>query len=367
MEQSEGFISEADKDKVCLLKQSLYGLKQSPRQWNKRFDRFMLEQNFLRSEHDACVYVKQVTNHDHLYLLLYVDDMLIACKSMTEVKKIKEQLSLEFDMKDMGPASRILGIGIKRDRKKGILYMSQSSYIKKVIQRFHMNEAKITETPVGAHFKLAAVKDDDECVDTEQIPYSSAVGSIMYAMIGSRSDLAYAICLISRYMSRPGSVHWEAVKWVLKYMKGAHDLSLVFTQEKEFKVTGYCDSDYAADLDKRRSISGYVFTVGGNTVSWKASLQSVVALLTTEAEYIALTEAAKEAMWIKGMLKDLGCEQDKTSILCDSQSTICLSKNSVYHERTKHIDVKFNFIREVVAAGEIDVLKFTHQGILLML
>ncbi|KAG7563868.1 Integrase catalytic core [Arabidopsis suecica] len=333
MEQPEGFVSETEKEK------------------------FMAEQQFLRSEHDACVYVKQVSDSDYLYLLLYVDDMLIACKSMDEIKKIKERLSMEFEMKDLGPASRILGIDIRRDREKGVLCMSQSGYIKKVIQRFNMGEAQVTNTTIGAHFKLAAVREDDECVGVEQVPYSSAVGSLMYAMIGTRPDLAYAICLVRRYMSRPGSMHWEAVKWIMRYLKGSQDLNLVFTKEKEFRVTGYCDSDHAADLDKRRSISGYVFTFSGNIVIWKASLQPVVALSTTEAEYMALTEAAKEAIWIKGLLKDMGLEQEKVSLCCDSQSAICLSKNSVYHERTKHIDVKFNFIREVVASREVDVLK----------
>ena len=367
MEQPDGFISEDGENKVCLLKKSLYGLKQSPRQWNKRFSRFMIDQNFIRSEYDACVYVKQAGEQDHLYLLLYVDDMLIAGKSKSEINKVKEQLSMEFEMKDMGPASRILGIDIIRDRKNGVLRMSQARYIHNVVQRFNMAEAKVTRSPIGAHFKLAAVRDDDECIDNNAVPYASAVGSIMYAMIGTRPDLAYDICLVSRYMARPGNIHWEAVKWILRYMRGSQDLNLVFTKEKEFRVTRYCDSDYAADLDRRRSVSGYVFTVGGNTVNWKANLQSVTALSSTEAEFMALTEAAKEALWIKGLMKDLGLEQDKVTLWCDSQSVICLSKNSTHHERTKHIDVRYNFIRDVVEAGDVDVLRYTLQEILRML
>ena len=186
MEQPDGFISEDGENKVCLLKKSLYGLKQSPRQWNKRFSRFMIDQNFIRSEHDACVYVKQAGEQDHLYLLLYVDDMLIAGKSKSEINKVKEQLSMEFEMKDMGPASRILGIDIIRDRKNGVLRMSQARYIHNVVQQFNMAEAKVTRSPIGAHFKLAAVRDDDECIDNNAVPYASAVGSITYAMIGTR-------------------------------------------------------------------------------------------------------------------------------------------------------------------------------------
>lgn len=170
---------------MCLLKKSLYGLKQSPRQWNKRFDQFMKDQGFSRSEHDMCVYTKEVSQGDHIYLLLYVDDMLIAAKKMADVKILKEQLSNTFEMKDLEAARRILEMDIIRHRKNGSLRLSQTVYLKKVIDSFRMSEAKSTQTPIGAHFKLYAVKDESECIDTEVTPYCSAVGSIMYAMAGT--------------------------------------------------------------------------------------------------------------------------------------------------------------------------------------
>ncbi|CAA7041690.1 unnamed protein product [Microthlaspi erraticum] len=357
IEQPEGFEVNPEKDQVCLLKKSLYGLKQAPRQWNMKFDTFMKNQKFTRSIHDSCVYVKEVGHEDYIYLLLYVDDMFLAARSMTEIRKLKNVLSQEFEMKDMGAASRILGIDIKRDREKGTLCLSQSRYIEKVIQRFNMSGAKIVTTPIGAHFRLSSTKEDEEGVDIEIVPYSSAVGSIMYAMVGTRPDVAYAIGLVSRFMSKPGAVHWEAVKWLLRYLRSSTDLNLVYTKGENFRVQGYCDSDYAGDLDRRRSISGYVFTVGGNTVSWKSSLQSIAALSTTEAEYIALTKAVKEAIWIRGLLIDMGLKAEKASVWCDSQSAICLSKNNAFHERTKHMATKFNFIRDIIEEGEVEVLK----------
>lgn len=220
-----------------------------------------------------------------------------------------------------------------------------------------MSDAKSSQTPIGAHFKLSSVKDDEERIDTEVIPYSSAVGSMMYAMVGSRPDLAYGIGLVSRFMSKPGQMHWEAVKWLLRYIKGSLNLELMYTTDKELHIQGFCDSDYAADLDRSRSISSYVFSVGGNVVSWRSNLQRVVALSTTEAEYISLTEAVKEAIWLKGLLGDFGFSHDAVKVWCDSQSTICLSKNSVFHERTKHIATKYHFIRDVIAEGEVEVLK----------
>ena len=220
-----------------------------------------------------------------------------------------------------------------------------------------MADAKVVSTPMGAHFKLISIIDEIGSLDPEVFPYSSAVCSVMYAMIGTRPDVAYAMGLVSRFMSRPGEMHWEAVKWILRYLKGLRDLNLVFTKGANLEVQGYCDSDHAADLDRRRSISGYVFTVGGNTVSWKSSLQHVVALSSTHAEFIALTEAVKEAIWIRGSLEDMGLQPKPAIVWCDSQSAICLSKNNAFHDRTKHVEVKFYFIRDIIEAGEVKVRK----------
>ncbi|CAA7045319.1 unnamed protein product [Microthlaspi erraticum] len=327
MEQPEGFEVDKDKDQVCLLKKSLYGLKQSPRLWNKKFNQFIIGEKFVRSHQDSCVYVKKVES-GYMYLLLYVDDILMAAKDIAEIVKLKSALSSEFEMKDMGPASRILGIDIRRDREA-----VKTSYLK------------------------VLVTEDSECIDTEKYPYSSVVGSIMYAMIGTRPDIAYAIGLVSMFMSKPGMMHWEAVKWLLRYIKGSSDLEVVFTKNKNFNIQGYCDSDFAGDRDKRKSTSGYVFTVGGNTISWRSNLQPVVTLSTIEAEYIALTEAVKEAIWIKGLLKNMGFGEERAMVWCDSQSAICLSKNNVFHERTKHISYKYHFIREVIEEGEVEVSK----------
>ncbi|XP_073121017.1 secreted RxLR effector protein 161-like [Henckelia pumila] len=191
----------------------------------------------------------------------------------------------------------------------------------------------------------------------KKVPYSNAVGSIMYLIISTRSDITYGLSLVSRFMSKPSRDHWKAVQWLLRYLKGTSKLTLQYSRSMSntCAVTGFCDSDYAADLDKRRSISGYVFTVGGNVVCWKSNLQSVVALSTTEAEYISLTEAVKEGLWITGFVNEMGLEHKGVIIFCDSESAIHLSKNSVFHERTKHIDVRLHFVRDIISRGLIEV------------
>ena len=320
----------------------------------------MIRENYARSQYDPCVYTKGDTLQVRVFLLLYVDDMLIASKSRVEINGLKELLKSEFDMKDLGAARRILGMDIFRDKEAGRLVLSQERYLSKVLKTFNMEESREVQTSIGSQFRLKALtkkEAEEQVAEMEEVPYASAVGSIMYAMVGSRPDLAYAIGLVSRYMGKPGREHWAAVKWIMRYLRGAAGYSLVFTKGSDFLVRGFCDSDYAADQDKSRSISGFVFTVGGNTVSWRSCLQKVVALSTTEAEYISLSEASREAIWLKGICEDLGFEQEAAEIQCDSQSAIYLSKNNMFHERTKHMKVKYNFIREVVADGQVRFLK----------
>ena len=193
-------------------------------------------------------------------------------------------------MKDLGAAKKILGMEITRDRKFRFLFLSQQSYIKKVLHRFNMHDAKSVSTPIASHFKLSSTQcptTDDDLEYMSRVPYSSAVGSLMYAMVCSRPDLSYAMSLVSRYMANPGKEHWNAVQWIFRYLRGTSNACLKFGKTDEGLV-GYVDSDFAADFDKRRSLTGYVFTLVGCVVSWRATLQSVVAQSTIEAEYMAI-------------------------------------------------------------------------------
>ena len=232
-------------------------------------------------------------------------------------------------MKDLGAAKKILGMEITRDRKSGKLYLSQRGYIDKVLRRFNMHNAKPVSTPLAAHFRLSSdlcPDSDDEIEYMSRVPYSSAVGSLMYAMVCSRLDLSHALSVVSRFMANPGKEHWRAVQWIFRYLRVTSNACLQFGKSRDGLV-GYVDSDYAGDLDKRRSLTGYVFIIGGCAVSWKGSLQATVALSTTEAEYMAISEACKEAIWLRGLYSELCGVTSCTTIHCDSQSAICLTKD----------------------------------------
>ncbi|KAE8719673.1 hypothetical protein F3Y22_tig00109926pilonHSYRG00011 [Hibiscus syriacus] len=357
MRQPEGFTQPGNEHLVCRLKKSLYGLKQSPRQWYKRFDSYMIKIGYNRCEYDCCVYVKSLDDGSFIFLLLYVDDMLIAAKNMDDVIGLKTLLSREFDMKDLGAAKKILGMEICRDRDSRKLRLSQRGYVEKMLERFAMSSAKPVSTPLANHFKLSSEqcpKTDKEAENMAKVPYSNVVGCLMYAMVCTRPDLAHAVSQVCKYMSKPGKQHWDAVKWIFRYLKGTVGHGIVFGSQRDNPlVVGYMDSDYAGDLDNRRSTTGYVFTLGGGPICWKSTVQSVVALSTTEAEYMAAAEAAKEALWLTGLVKELGVQQGGVQLLCDNQSAIHLAKNQVYRARTKHIDVRFHKIRELVASGEV--------------
>uniref|UniRef100_A0A2N9ID98 CCHC-type domain-containing protein n=1 Tax=Fagus sylvatica TaxID=28930 RepID=A0A2N9ID98_FAGSY len=365
MEQLEGFKQPGTENLVCRLKKSLYGLKQSPRQWYKRFDSYMIQIGYTRCEYDCCVYVRILEDGSYIFLLLYVDDMLIAAKSMCEVNRLKSLLHKEFEMKDLGAAKKILGMEIRRDRGARKLWLSQKNYIRKVLEKFSMLDAKPVSTPLANHFRLSGSqcpKNEEEIENMSKVPYASAVGCLMYAMVCTRPDLAHAVSTVSRYMANPGREHWNAVKWIFRYLKGTAEHGILFSRQPGTNsVVGYVDADYAGEVDDRRSTTGYVFTLSGGPICWKSTLQSIVAMSTTEAEYMAVAEAAKEALWLKGLVKELGLNQGGVQMHCDSQSAIYLAKNQVYHARTKHIDVRFHKIRELIVTGDI-VLEKVHTS-----
>lgn len=188
-----------------------------------------------------------------------------------------------------------------------------------------------------------------------QVPYLNALGSLMYAMICKRPNISHAVGIVTTYMHNPGKGHWQAVKWILRCIQKTMDVGLLFVQDDTLgqSVIGYVDSDYTGDLDKRRSTTGYVFNFAGGSISCKSTLQSTVALSTTEAEYMAITEAVKEAVWLQGLFENLGLIQEHINVYWDSQNAIHLTKNQVYHACTKHIDVRFHFVREIVDDGKI--------------
>ncbi|MCO5584158.1 hypothetical protein L7F22_038081 [Adiantum nelumboides] len=199
--------------------------------------------------------------------------------------------------------------------------------------------------------------------DMQSVPYASACGSLMYAMVATRPDIAHAVGVVSRFMANPGRLHWNAMKSIMRYLKGTKNKCLCYGKGP-LELKGFCDSDMAGDVDTRKSTSGYVFTLVGGAISWCSRLQKIVALSTTEAEYISATKASKEAIWLARLCSEFGLPDKESMLGCDSQSAICLAENAMFHARTKHIDVRYHFIREVLEDNLITLVKvlLLHAG-----
>ncbi|MCO5550336.1 hypothetical protein L7F22_003820 [Adiantum nelumboides] len=222
-----------------------------------------------------------------------------------------------------------------------------------------MDRGKALMTPLPSYLKLSnqdCPQSETKKAETDKVPYASACGSLMNAMIATRSDIAFAMGMVSRYMSNPGKKHWKVVKGIMRYLKHTKSMHICYGSQ-DLSVRGYTDSDYARDLDKRRSTSGYVFTLAGGAVSWRSQLQDCITQSTTKAEYVAANEACKEAIWLGRLVAELGIKVDMPELYCDSQSAIQLAKNPVFHLKTKHIDVKYHFIREVLEDQQIRLMK----------
>ncbi|KAK9098657.1 hypothetical protein Syun_025702 [Stephania yunnanensis] len=365
MEQPIGFIVEGQEHKVCRLLRSIYGLKQSSRQWYIRFHQAIISYDFVMIDEDHCVYVKR-SNSKFVILSLYVDDILLAGNNEEYLITIKRWLSSNFEMKDMGEAAYILGVKIKRDRSKKMLALSQEPYIKKILERFHMQDCKPIDTPItkdqGLNQRMCP-KTPHEREQMAKVPYTSAVGSLMYAMMCTRPDICFVVGMVSRYQANPGQTHWRAVKRILRYLKGTVDYSLCY-QGNNLHLVGYTDVDWGGDLDERKSTSGYVFLLNNGVISWSSKKQSCIALSTMEAEFVACSAAVQEAVWLRRFLSHLGFDKDASSpvlVNCDSQAAIAFTRDPKYHSKTKHIDTKYNFVRDMIAQKEVKVQYISMQ------
>ena len=356
MEQPEGFeVPSSDGNKlVCKLNKSLYGLKQSGRNWNNLLHYYLLENDFVQNESDHCVYSKYASKNEMMIVIVWVDDLMLAASNETLMHDMKQVFVNKFKMKDLGRLSYFLGIEFEQNENS--VTMSQKRYISKVLERFEMTDCKPKSTP--SEQKL-------ECNDTspaDSKTYREAVGSLIYAMTCTRPDICWIVTKLSQHLSKPLQSHWVAVKHVLRYLKGTLNKKLCYKKcEDGLKLIGYSDADWASSIEDRRSTSGYCFSLAKNgpPISWKSRKQPTVALSSCEAEYIALAAAVQEgtylSYWLNGMMVETEKKPEPVLIFEDNQGTIALSHNPVGRQRSKHIDVRYHFIRSMLTEGKISV------------
>ena len=343
---------------VWKLKKSLYGLRQSPRNWYQEFSGFLLDYGFEKSPHDPCVFTFKKAGVLKCVFIVYVDDVPSGVAGDSEwYKEFIVALRKKYNLKE-GPLEWCLGIEIVRDANS--VELRQTKYINDILERFDMADCKGASVPLdpGSVFSYEdSPKTPEQKAMMEQLPYSryrSLVGSLLYCAVATRPDISCAVSKISHVMSNPGPTHYTRAIYLLRYLKQTKHLGLKYTRNcgKNANVlTAYCDSDFAGCIDTRRSTSGYVFQLNGGPVSWYSKLQATVALSTTEAEYMALSACACDAVFLRGLLQYMDCEQTEPTVMFeDNIGCLCLTKDEVLHARTKHIDIRYHYLRELVKA-----------------
>ena len=337
--------------RACKLNKALYGLKQSGRAWFQHLKRILINLGLTITHADESLYIfRSDKDGASTFILVYVDDLLLAGQRDI-IKWITDELKSKLQIVDKGDAKHFLGMEIIRNRQEGTLWLGQTQNAKDLLEKFGMEHAKGRKTPMDSNLHLAK---SEETASPEQITqYQSMIGSLLHLANCTRPDLAQAVGALARHMANPSKEHMDAAKQVLRYLAGSTDLGLMFKRDAPSEVIGYCDADYAGDIDKRKSTSGYVFIVSGGAVSWSSKLQSTVAMSTCESEFMSAAHAAKEALWLRDIKGDLKGRVEPVTIFGDNQGALKLVHHPYSHQRTKHIDVAHRFVQDRVERGEL--------------
>lgn len=338
---------------VLRLRRSLYGLKQAPRAWNSLLSDWLRAEGLQQSSVDQCLWFIP----GKLWVAFWVDDFLVMGVDAAAKDAFKAAISKQFKMRDMGPIQQFLGMTVTRDRAARTLSIVSVKHIDEMLERYNMTDAKPALTPLEHKAVLRACVDESERVGPE-VPVRGLIGSLLYVAMWTRPDIAFAVSQVARFQAKPGRHHWECAKRILRYLKGTRTTGLTYSASGSSRppvLQGYVDASWGEDLDTRRSQTGYVFVLGNAAVSWKSKLQPTVALSSTEAEYMALGAAACEALYLRNLLGELcpASVPGSVTLFEDNQSTIKQAFNLQSSERTKHIDIRYHFIKDHISKGDI--------------
>ena len=358
MRQPEGF-EEKTPDWVWRLRKSLYGLKQAGRCWHEKLHSVLSKLGFerLSCEHSVWVYLRDGV---HLIIPVFVDDITIAGKSKEAIQQVKDDLKAHFKLRDLGPTSWLLGVQIERDRSKRSLSISQRQYSLDILERYGFSNCDPVGTPMDPGLRLSAEmapSSPSDIQEMQKLPYSQAVGALFYLAVATRPDIARTVGNLARFSQNPGMTHWKAVKHLFRYIKGTLNYKLTYSPCGDSELfSSYTDADHAGCPDTGRSTSGYVIKMGTGAVSWSSRLQSLVALSTTEAEFVAAVSAGQEMLWLRNLLTEFGYDVSSASKLrIDNLSALSVAKNPEHHGRMKHLDLRFYWLRDEVAKGRIEI------------
>ncbi|XP_071714945.1 uncharacterized mitochondrial protein AtMg00810-like [Rutidosis leptorrhynchoides] len=297
----------------------------------------------------ACLFVKKESGF-HVLVLLYVHDMIITRGNESEISRLRDDLLVRFEMKNLGEIGCFFGLEV--DKLENGYFISQRDYTRSLLERFNMGESKPMTTPMEPNLKMK--KDQGKELKDVKL-FRQMVGSLIYLTI-TRPEIAYSVDIVSQFMQCPTNVHLDAAKRIIRYVKGSIGHGLWYKKCDNVLLNGFVDPDWMGDANDRHSTSGYCFNIGSAVISWCSKKQDVVALSSTEAEYIAATMAAQECTWLRRLIGDILEKVDYVvKLRCDKESAIKLASNPIFHAGTKHIEMRYHFIREKVLSGETEL------------
>lgn len=349
--QPEGFKVKGKEDKVYKLHKALYGFKQAPRAWSIKLNSILKELGFVKCSKEPSLF-RRITNGSLLLVAVYVDDLLVTGSRVEDIQAFKLEMETKFEMSDFGPLHYYLGIEVIQG-KDGII-LRQERYATRILEEAGMSECNNVHIPMDAGLKLSKAPHEESINEKE---FRRSIGCLRY-LIHTRPDLSHCVGVLSRYMHDPKISHGAALKQVMRYLKGTVSLGLYYKNDgkKDVELMGYSDSSYNSDPDDGKSTTGHIFYLNGSPITWCLQKQEIVALSSCEAEFMAATETAKQAIWLQDLLRKIteGAIA-KAVIRIDNKSAIALTKNPVFYGRSKHIHSRFHFIRECVEDGLVAV------------
>jgi len=336
---------------VCKLDKALYGLKQTPRAWYSRLSAKLISLGLKSSKADTSLFIYNKGNVT-MFILVYVDDIIVASSAENATAALLQDLREEFALKDLGDLHYFLGIEVSKVRE-GIV-LSQGKYANELLQRVGMTQCKPVSTPLSTSEKLS-LHDGSSLGPEDATRYRSIVGALQYLTL-TRPDIAFSVNKVCQFLHAPTTVHWAAVKRILRYIKQCTQVGIKIHRSTSTLVSGFSDADWAGSVDDRKSTGGFAVFLGSNLVSWSSRKQNTVSRSSTESEYKAVANATAEMMWVQTLLRELGVNSSNAARLwCDNLGAKYLSSNPVFHARTKHIEVDFHFVRERVLQKLLEI------------
>ena len=338
---------------VFKLNKAIYGLKQAGNEWFNLLKSQLRSKGWEQSVKELCLFKKNLSRAGNTTLIVYVDDIVLLSPSTEDMQRAKQDIAIMFKVKDLGELAYILGVRVYRVRSQRKFFIDQEALIERTVEKYLDANCKKASTPMGTSDELLPYEGTSD--ETSKRRYQAIIGSLLYLSRYTRPDISFSVGVLSRFASNPGPVHHDKALRVLRYLKGTRSSKLTIKGQDCQRLTVFCDADWANDKVDRKSTSGYAIYLGKSPIAWKSKKQTCVSLSTMEAEFIALSEGVREALWLDELLGEVRSSNSVVNVFCDNQATISAIKGQKGVSKAKHIDIKHHYLRNLHEQQKIQI------------